>query len=80
MKVLKNILIVLGVLLIVFNVLAYFAPVVPKDKSTAGLIGWYIGKNLMLMVGTGLLLWARSINKKLERRRIKAVLDSLPSR
>ena len=78
MKVLRTILIVLGILLIVFNILAYFVPAVPKDKSTAGLIGWYVGKNLMLMVGIGLLLWARSINKKLKRREMKAIIDSLP--
>ena len=78
MKVIRTILIVLGVLLIVLNLLAYLAPVTPKDKSTAGLIGWYIGKNLMLMVGIGLLLWVRSINKKLKRREMKAIIDSLP--
>ena len=44
MKILRTILIVLGILLIVLNLLAYLAPITPKDKSTAGLIGWYIGK------------------------------------
>lgn len=78
MKILRTILIVLGILLIVLNLLAYLAPITPKDKSTAGLIGWYIGKNLMLMVGIGLLLWARSINKQLKKRELKEILDSLP--
>ncbi len=78
MKIFRIILITLGVLFILINTLASFAPITSKDTDTASLIGWYIGKNLMFVVGFLFLFWAHRIDKERKKREVHELINSLP--
>lgn len=78
MKIFRIILLILGVLFILINTLASFAPITSKYTDTVSLIGWYIGKNLMFVVGFLFLFWAYRIDKKRKKREVHELINSLP--
>lgn len=81
MRIARIVLLTLGILAILFNILGYIAGVKPFQDdptgNTAGAIGYFIGTNLFFIIGGIFLLIARSLQKKLNRKNDKQLVDSL---
>jgi hypothetical protein len=81
LRITKNILLILGILLIVFNLLGYAAgasafPENP-EATRAEKAGYFIGSNLFFITGAILLFISYRINKKLKKRQDRNLVDSL---
>ncbi|MGN6291099.1 MAG: hypothetical protein ACTHMV_00010 [Chitinophagaceae bacterium] len=81
MRVVRIIFLVLGILLILFNILGYVAGARPfpddPNENTAHKIAYFIGSNLFLIVGGIFLLVARNLQKKMNKKNDKQLIDSL---
>jgi hypothetical protein len=84
MRIAKNIFLVLGIILILFNLLAFLGGASPFVKNpsatTEERVGYFVGTFLVLFIGL-LFLWiSYRINKRIKRRQDKELLDSFLSK
>jgi len=77
MKATSLILIILGYLLIVFNILGYFGKMpAPPETGTVNTIAFYVGYNIFLIVGSILLFVGYRLRKKAKYKKVKKDLLS----
>jgi hypothetical protein len=82
MRIARNIFIILGVLLIILNLLGYLAGAKPFPEDTTqnvNIIAYFIGANMLIICGCVFLLFANKLNKRIKRKKEKALVDSLLS-
>lgn len=81
MRIVKTILIVLGILSIFFNAIAYFQGLRPfTDDPAAGMadrIAYFIGTNAFFIFGGLLLFISWLLNRRIKRKENKKMVDSL---
>jgi hypothetical protein len=78
----KNILLSLAIFLMAINLLGYIGGARPFPKEDVDAISkgaYFIGTNLFFIIGFILLLFAFRINKKLNRRKDRQLVDDLLS-
>jgi len=71
MKIVSLILIILGWLLLAFNLLGYLAkgPHLPEDTGTVNTVAFYIGYNLFLILGIIFLIVGYKLKRKAKNKR-----------
>lgn len=72
----RNILIVTGVILIIFNLLAYGSSQFNPPQDIESKIGYLFGWNLLLIIGIILLTIAYFRNKKMMAKKEKDMIDN----
>ena len=80
MKTRKNIYLTVGILLIVLNLLvdiAEFKRFKSLSEDSAYTIGYFIGSHLFLFSGVLLLRWAYKLQKKIENKQTREMIDSI---
>ncbi|ANE53021.1 hypothetical protein [Flavisolibacter tropicus] len=80
MKLLRTVLISLGAILILLAVVAnIITPVnIPEDEGAAYISGTIVARLLFFVPGALLLFFANKIKKRLNKKAINALLESLP--
>lgn len=80
MKTRKNIYLTIGILLIILNLLldiAEFKRFKSLSENSAYTIGYFIGSHLFLFMGVLLLRWAYKLQKKIEKKQAREMIDSI---
>lgn len=81
MKWRKNIYLIIGILLIVFNLLAYLggAKMQPEDPfADSGVrIGYFIGSNIFLIVGIVFVFLSYRVRQKMKKKKDADLVDTL---
>jgi hypothetical protein len=81
MRVIKNILLILGIIFIVFNFLAFVGGVNPlkveEGKPLSFKIAYFIGYNFLIIFGLIFIFFSFLINKKLNKRKRKKMVEEL---
>lgn len=73
----RNALIIVGIILILFNLMSYMTGKVNiPEEDTAQKIGYLFGRNLFLIAGVIILLIAYRDHKRVLRKRKNEMLDS----
>lgn len=76
----KNIYIIIGILLVVFNILSHIIEFTENNATaddTAYSIGYFIGSNFFLIIGIVFLRLAYKINKKIKNHQLKEMVDKI---
>jgi hypothetical protein len=80
MKAFRISLIVIGAVLIFFNLISFLSgshPEIPDKVDKASyMFGYYLGRTLLLVTGLLLFLWAYRIKKKMRRKKEAEMYDS----
>jgi len=80
MKTRKNIYLTVGILLIVLNLLADIADFrrfKSLSENNAYTIGYFLGSHLFIFIGIFLLGWAYKLQKKIENKEARNMIDSI---
>jgi hypothetical protein len=79
MKILRAVLYILGILLILLNIVSLItSEKTHMPKETAERVGYYLGFCLFFLPGIVFILIARSISKKIRRKKEQQLVNSLP--
>ena len=80
MKTRTNIYLTLGIVLIVVNLLvdiAEFGHLIEQLKANAYSIGYLFGSHLFLVIGLFLLRWAYKLQRKIEAKQTREMIDGI---
>ena len=62
-----NVLRVIGILLVIFQLMAYMGESAGPPEDSLEMIGYYFGYNMFMFIGLLLLLWSFNVGKKLKQ-------------